>query len=161
MSAPFRVGSGYDVHRLKAGRKCILGGVEIPSEIGPDGHSDADVLLHAITDAVLGAIGEGDIGAHFPPSDPKWKGAPSDTFLRHAMQLARTAGYELGNIDATVIAEAPKLRAHIEKIRESIAAMCGVASGEVSVKATTHEEIGTLGRGEGIASLATVLLYKP
>lgn len=161
MSAPFRVGSGYDVHRLKEGRKCILGGVEIPSEIGPDGHSDADVLLHAITDAVLGAIGEGDIGAHFPPSDPQWKGAPSETFMRHAAKLARDSGYEIGNIDATVIAEAPKLRPHIEKIRESIAAMCGVAAGEVSVKATTHEEIGTLGRKEGIAAFASVLLYKP
>ena len=161
MSAPFRVGSGYDVHRLKAGRKCILGGVEIPSDIGPDGHSDADVLLHAITDAVLGAIGEGDIGAHFPPSDPQWKGAPSETFMRHAAALARKAGYEIGNIDATVIAEAPKLRKHIDDIRASIAAMCGIAAGEVSVKATTHEEIGTLGRREGIAAFATVLLYRP
>lgn len=160
MSAPFRIGQGYDVHRLAAGRKCILGGVEIPSEVGLEGHSDADAVLHALTDAILGALARGDIGAHFPPSDPKWKGAPSETFLRHAMHLAREGGWRLANCDITVIAERPRLRAHVERIRQRIAGMLDVDAGLVSLKATTNEGLDAVGRGEALAASAIVLLHR-
>lgn len=160
MSAPFRIGTGYDIHRLKAGRKCILGGIEIPSDVGPDGHSDADVLLHAITDAVLGALGEGDIGSFFPPSDPQWKDCPSEKFLHHALQTAKRAGYRVANVDATVISEVPKLRPHVEKIKHNIARILEIDAAAVGVKATTNEGIGTIGRQEGIAAMASALLQK-
>ncbi len=157
---PYRIGTGYDVHRLKAGRKCVLGGVEIASDVGPDGHSDADVLLHAITDALLGALGEGDIGTFFPPSDPRWKDAPSEKFVRHAAALARKHGYAVGNVDATLIAERPRIKAHVPAMRERIAAMLGVDASQVGVKATTHEQLGAFGRGEGLAAHAVALLVK-
>ena len=157
---PYRIGTGYDVHRLKAGRKCVLGGVEIASDVGPDGHSDADVLLHAITDALLGALGEGDIGTFFPPSDPRWKDAPSEKFVRHAAALARKHGYAVGNVDATLIAERPRIKNHVPAMRRSIAGMLGVDASQVGVKATTHEQLGAFGRGEGLAAHAVALLVR-
>lgn len=154
----FRVGQGYDVHRLEAGEELWLCGVQIPHDKGLAGHSDADVALHAITDAVLGAIGEGDIGTHFPPSDPQWRGARSDRFLAHAVKLAREAGYEIGNVDLTLICEAPKIGPHRPAMRASVAAITGTSENAVSIKATTTEKLGFTGRGEGIAAQAIVLL---
>lgn len=154
----FRVGQGYDVHRLEAGEELWLCGVQIPHDKGLAGHSDADVALHAITDAVLGAIGEGDIGTHFPPSDPQWRGARSDRFLAHAVKLAREAGYEIGNVDLTLICEAPKIGPHRPAMRASVAAIMGTSESAVSIKATTTEKLGFTGRGEGIAAQAIVLL---
>jgi 2-C-methyl-D-erythritol 2,4-cyclodiphosphate synthase len=153
-----RIGHGYDVHRLVSGRKLILGGVEVPFAKGLLGHSDADVLLHAIADAILGAIGEGDIGKHFPDTDPAYKGADSLKLLRHVMDLADTRGYRLGNVDATVVAQRPKLAPFITQMRENIAATLDGALDRVNVKATTTEELGFAGRGEGIAAYAVVLL---
>jgi 2-C-methyl-D-erythritol 2,4-cyclodiphosphate synthase len=153
-----RIGHGYDVHRLVPERKLILGGVEIPWEKGLLGHSDADVLLHAISDAILGAIGEGDIGKHFPDTDPRYKGADSLKLLAHVMQLASSKGYRLGNLDATIVAQRPKLAPHIPQMRENIARVLAVTSADVNVKATTTEELGFCGRGEGIAAYAVVLL---
>jgi 2-C-methyl-D-erythritol 2,4-cyclodiphosphate synthase len=155
-----RIGNGYDVHRLVEGRKLILGGVDIPWERGLLGHSDADVLLHAISDAILGAIGEGDIGRHFPDTDPGYKGADSLMLLGHVMRLADAKGYCLGNVDATVVAQRPKLALHIPRMRENIAAVLGTDIDQVNVKATTTEELGFAGRGEGIAAYAVVLLEK-
>lgn len=155
-----RVGIGYDVHRLVAGRKLILGGVEIPSEQGLLGHSDADALLHAITDAVLGAIGQPDIGCLFPNSDPRWKDHPSGYFLEHALQLAAQSGYHVANIDAVLIAEQPKLAPFIDLMRSNIAKLTAVEKSQVNIKATTNEKLGFVGRGEGIAALAVVLLYQ-
>ena len=154
----FRVGQGYDVHRLEAGEELWLCGVQIPHDKGLAGHSDADVALHAITDAVLGAIGDGDIGTHFPPSDPQWRGARSDRFLAHAVKLAREAGYEIGNVDLTLICEAPKIGPHRPAMRASVAQIMGTGEGAVSIKATTTEKLGFTGRGEGIAAQAIVLL---
>lgn len=154
----FRVGQGYDVHRLEVGEELWLCGVQIPHDKGLAGHSDADVALHAITDAVLGAIGEGDIGTHFPPSDPQWRGARSDRFLAHAVKLAREAGYEIGNVDLTLICEAPKIGPHRPAMRASVAAIMGTSESAVSIKATTTEKLGFTGRGEGIAAQAIVLL---
>lgn len=155
-----RIGNGYDVHRLVAGRKLILGGVDIPYEKGLLGHSDADVLLHAISDAILGAIAEGDIGKHFPDSDPAYKGADSIKLLQHVMALARGKGYAIGNVDATIVAQRPKLAPHIQLMRENIAAALDTTADRINVKATTTEELGFAGRGEGIASYAVVLLEK-
>ncbi len=155
-----RIGHGYDVHRLVEGRKLILGGVDIPYERGLLGHSDADVLLHAISDAILGAIGEGDIGRHFPDTDPRYKGADSLMLLAHVMQLAQDKGYRLGNVDATIVAQRPKLAPHIPIMRENIAAVLGCDKDRVNVKATTTEELGFAGRGEGIAAYSVVLLEK-
>jgi 2-C-methyl-D-erythritol 2,4-cyclodiphosphate synthase len=149
-----RVGIGYDIHRFADGRPLILGGVELPHEVGLAGHSDADVLLHAIIDALLGAAGLGDIGQHFPPDDPRWKDASSLDLLSHALALVRAAGFEVGNVDATVIAERPRLAPHIPAMRERIAATLGVEAARVNVKATTHEGLGAFGRGEGIAAMA-------
>jgi 2-C-methyl-D-erythritol 2,4-cyclodiphosphate synthase len=149
-----RVGIGYDIHRFADGRPLILGGVELPHEVGLAGHSDADVLLHAIIDALLGAAGLGDIGQHFPPDDPQWKDASGVDLLSHALALVRAAGFEVGNVDATVIAERPRLAPHIPAMRERIAATLGVEAARVSVKATTHEGLGAFGRGEGIAAMA-------
>ena len=155
-----RIGHGYDVHRLVEGRKLILGGVDIPYERGLLGHSDADVLLHAISDAILGAIGEGDIGRHFPDTDPRYKGADSLMLLAHVMKLAQDRGYRLGNVDATIVAQRPKLAPHIPLMTENIAAVLGGDKDRVNVKATTTEELGFAGRGEGIAAYAVVLMEK-
>jgi 2-C-methyl-D-erythritol 4-phosphate cytidylyltransferase/2-C-methyl-D-erythritol 2,4-cyclodiphosphate synthase len=155
-----RSGSGFDVHRLVPGRPLWLGGVLIPHDRGLDGHSDADVVLHAITDAILGAIAKGDIGDHFPPSDARWKNAASDTFLEFAMQLLRGDGWRLSNIDVTIICEAPKIKPHREAMRERIAAIMQVDPDQVSVKATTSEGLGFAGRGEGIAAQALATVQK-
>jgi 2-C-methyl-D-erythritol 2,4-cyclodiphosphate synthase len=161
VSAAFRVGNGFDVHALVAGRRLVIGGVTIPYERGLAGHSDADVLLHAISDAILGALGAGDLGAHFPDTDPAYRDADSRTLLRQVWQCAREAGYTLGNVDATVIAEAPRLAPHVGRMAANIAEDCGAVTAQVNVKATTTERLGFAGRGEGIAALATVLLVKP
>ncbi|CAN5385784.1 2-C-methyl-D-erythritol 2,4-cyclodiphosphate synthase [soil metagenome] len=149
-----RTGIGYDVHRFAEGRALVLGGVRIEHERGLIGHSDADVLLHAIADAILGAAALGDIGRHFPPTDPQFKDADSRKLLEHARLLVENAGYRVVNIDATVIAEAPKVNPHAEAMRAAIAAACGVTLNDVSVKATTNEGMGFVGREEGIAAMA-------
>lgn len=149
-----RVGTGFDVHAFAPGRRLVLGGIEIPFERGLAGHSDADVLLHAVTDALLGAIAAGDIGVHFPPSDPRWKDAASDVFLRHAAGLVRDAGGILEHVDATLICERPKLGPHRERMRARIAELLLIGSDRVSLKATTTEGLGFTGRGEGIAAQA-------
>ena len=151
---PMRVGMGYDVHRLAEGEELWLGGIRIEHDRGLAGHSDADVALHAIVDALLGAIANGDIGSHFPPSDLQWKGASSDRFLAHAARLVTDAGYAVGNIDLTIICEAPKIGPHRQAMRERIAALLGVDINAISVKATTTERLGFTGRGEGIAAQA-------
>ncbi|WP_417683804.1 bifunctional 2-C-methyl-D-erythritol 4-phosphate cytidylyltransferase/2-C-methyl-D-erythritol 2,4-cyclodiphosphate synthase [Roseibium sp.] len=156
-----RTGTGYDVHAFEAGDAVILGGVAIPHNRKLKGHSDADVVLHAITDAVLGAIADGDIGHHFPPSDPKWKGAASDQFLQYAIERVSGLGGRIAHIDATIICEAPKIGPHRDAIRESIAAICDVPVGRVSVKATTSERLGFTGRKEGIAAMAAVTIRLP
>jgi 2-C-methyl-D-erythritol 2,4-cyclodiphosphate synthase len=153
-----RIGHGYDVHRLVPERKLILGGVEIPFEKGLLGHSDADVLLHAIADALLGAAALGDIGLHFPDSDPRFAGADSRILLREVCALIRENGYEIENIDSTVLCQAPKLRPFIGAMRQAIAAACGIAADRVSVKATTEEGLGFTGVGAGIAAHAVALL---
>lgn len=155
-----RIGHGYDVHRLCEGRKLILGGVEIPYEKGLDGHSDADVLIHAIMDALLGAAALGDIGMHFPDTDGKYKGADSGELLRETVALIAQAGYRVVNIDATVLCQAPKLRGYIDRMRENIAADCSCDTSCVSVKATTEEKLGFTGSGEGIAAHAVALLER-
>lgn len=154
----FRIGQGFDVHRLEPGEELWLGGVLIPHDKGLSGHSDADVALHAITDAVLGAVGEGDIGTHFPPSDPQWRGARSGQFLEHAVGLAHAAGYVVANVDLTLICEAPKIGPHRPAMRAEVARMMGLAENAVSIKATTTEKLGFTGRGEGIAAQAIVLV---
>ena len=157
---PVRTGMGYDVHRLAVGEELWLGGIRIEHDKGLAGHSDADVGLHAIVDALLGAIGNGDIGSHFPPSDPQWKGASSDRFLTHAAQLVGDAGYAIGNIDLTLICEAPKIGPHREAIRTRIAELLGVDIQAISVKATTTERLGFAGRGEGIAAQAVATIIR-
>lgn len=153
-----RIGQGYDVHRLTAGRKLILGGVEIPFEKGLLGHSDADVLLHALCDALLGAAALGDIGKHFPDNDPAYAGVSSLLLLEETVLLLREAGYAVGNVDATVIAQKPKLAPFLPEMREKIARVLGVPPENVSVKATTEEGLGFTGSGEGIAASAVALL---
>jgi 2-C-methyl-D-erythritol 2,4-cyclodiphosphate synthase len=155
-----RIGHGYDVHRLVEGRKLILGGVDVPWEKGLLGHSDADVLLHAIADAILGAVAAGDIGKHFPDTDPQYKGADSLKLLRHVMALADGKGYRVGNVDATIVAQRPKLAPFIQEMRTNIAAALDTDPGRVNVKATTTEELGFAGRGEGIAAYAVALLER-
>jgi 2-C-methyl-D-erythritol 2,4-cyclodiphosphate synthase len=155
------VGIGYDVHQLVEGRKLILGGVEIPHSRGLDGHSDADALMHAICDAVLGALGEPDIGHFFPNSDPRWKGAPSRVFLQEAAaQVDRRSG-RIVNVDATVIAEQPKIYPHIQAMKANVAAALGLAPNLVGIKATTNERMGFVGRQEGIAAMAVVSVDLP
>ena len=156
----FRVGVGYDVHRLVEGRRLVLGGVEIPYHRGLLGHSDADVLCHAIGDALLGAAALGDLGDHFPDDDPAYAGASSLELLRSIAEKLREAGYQVVNIDATIVAQAPKLAPHIPEMRENIAAAVGVETDVVSVKATTTEGLGFAGRGDGMAAHASVLLEK-
>ena len=155
-----RFGMGYDVHRLVAGRKLILGGVEIPWEKGLLGHSDADVLLHAIADALLGAAALGDIGKHFPDTDDKFKGADSRKLLAEVARLVREKGYTVGNVDATIVAQAPKLAPHIEKMAENIARVLGVERDCVNVKATTEERLGFTGSGEGMSAYAVAGIEK-
>ena len=157
---PFRVGQGYDSHRLVEGRLLILGGVEIPFELGLDGHSDADVLLHAITDAVLGAAALGDIGQHFPPSDPKWKGADSRMLLKAVVALAKEKGWTVVNCDATIVAERPKIGPHMPAIRASVAETLGVSEEVVNVKAKTNEKMDAVGRMEGMMAQAVVLMSR-
>ena len=149
-----RFGMGYDVHRLVEGRKLILGGVDVPYEKGLLGHSDADVLLHAVSDAILGAAALGDIGTHFPDTDEQFKGADSGKLLAEVVRLVRAEGYAIGNVDATIVAQAPKLLPHIPRMRENIARMLGVAVGDVNVKATTEERLGFTGSGEGMSAYA-------
>ncbi|MEM6908007.1 MAG: bifunctional 2-C-methyl-D-erythritol 4-phosphate cytidylyltransferase/2-C-methyl-D-erythritol 2,4-cyclodiphosphate synthase [Pseudomonadota bacterium] len=156
----FRVGQGFDVHQLVAGEELWLGGIQLEHTHGLAGHSDADVALHAITDAVLGALGDGDIGTHFPPSDPEWEGARSGQFLEHAVKLTNKAGYALGNIDLTIICEAPKIGPHRPAMRAEIARLTGLSESAISIKATTTERLGFTGRGEGIASQAIVSLLR-
>jgi 2-C-methyl-D-erythritol 2,4-cyclodiphosphate synthase len=158
MKTPFRVGTGFDVHQLVAGRALVIGGVTIPFELGLLGHSDADVLLHAIADALLGAAALGDIGQHFPDTDPAHKGADSRVLLQTVVARVRAAGFQVGNIDATIIAQAPKMAPHIGQMRAHIAADCGVDMDCINVKATTTERLGFTGRGEGIAAQASALL---
>lgn len=153
-----RIGHGYDVHRLIEGRKLILGGVEIPYKKGLDGHSDADVLLHAVMDALLGAAALGDIGKHFPDTDEKYKGADSLILLSEVGNIIEKAGYRVGNVDATVIAQKPKLAPFIEKMRENIAEALKVEINQISVKATTEEKLGFTGDGSGIAAHAVCLI---
>jgi 2-C-methyl-D-erythritol 2,4-cyclodiphosphate synthase len=155
-----RIGNGYDVHKLVAGRKLILGGVDVPHIKGLLGHSDADVLLHALSDAILGAIGEGDIGRHFPDTDPTYKGADSIKLLRHVMALADAKGFRIGNVDTTIVAQRPKLASYIPQMRLNIARALATEEERVNVKATTTEELGFAGRGEGIAAYAVALLEK-
>jgi len=155
-----RIGHGYDVHKLVEGRDLILGGVNIPHPLGLLGHSDADVLLHAISDALLGALALGDIGKHFPDTDERYKGADSLELLRHVVQLIHEKGYTVGNIDAVILAQKPKLAPHIDKMRENIAAVCGIPADRVSVKATTEERLGFTGREEGISAHCVTLLLR-
>jgi 2-C-methyl-D-erythritol 2,4-cyclodiphosphate synthase len=155
-----RTGLGWDVHRIAAGRAMILGGVTIPSEFGLEGHSDADILLHAITDALLGAAALGDIGMHFPDTDPKWKGAASDQFLKHAAALVRDRGYEIANVDTTVILERPRLKEYRLAIRESIARTLELDLDRVSVKFKTAERVGPVGEGKSAEAQAIVTLQE-
>ena len=153
-----RIGQGFDVHPLVPGRKLLLGGVEIPFESGLYGHSDADVLLHAIIDALLGAAGLGDIGRHFPDSDARWADADSRVLLRAALETVRAAGWRVGNVDATVVAQAPRIAAHVAAMQANIAADLGIEAGCVNIKGKTTERLGFTGRGEGIAVQAVALL---
>jgi len=155
-----RIGHGYDVHRLVDDRKLIMGGVEIPWDKGLLGHSDADVLLHAVADAILGALAMGDIGKHFPDTDPAFKGADSMKLLEHVVGLVRGRGYQVGNLDATIVAQRPKMAPHIPVMRENIARVCGVEVDRINVKATTEEGLGFTGTGEGISAHAVVLMER-
>ncbi|PYI50163.1 2-C-methyl-D-erythritol 2,4-cyclodiphosphate synthase [Paenibacillus flagellatus] len=155
-----RIGQGFDVHQLVEGRKCIIGGVDIPYEKGLLGHSDADVLLHAISDAILGALGKGDIGKHFPDTDPAFKDADSVKLLEHVWDMAKRMGYKLGNIDSTIIAQKPKMAPYIPAMAELIARVLEADVSQVNVKATTTEQLGFTGRGEGIAAQSVVCLQK-
>jgi len=155
------VGIGYDVHQLVAGRKLVLGGVEIPHAKGLDGHSDADALMHAICDAVLGALGERDIGTFFPNTDPRWKGAPSSTFLREAARQVKFRDGRIVNVDATIIAQQPKIGPHIQKMKEQIAAALDMNPRFIGLKATTNEHLGFIGREEGIAAMAVASVELP
>jgi len=156
----FRIGEGWDVHALVAGRKLMLGGVEVPFHLGLLGHSDADALLHAITDALLGAAALGDIGTHFPDIDARFKGADSSVLLAEAARRVREAGYEIGNIDSTIIAQAPKLMPHIPAMRAHIAQTLGLTADQINVKAKTAEKMGPVGLGQAMEARAVVLLFK-
>lgn len=156
----FRIGHGYDVHRLKEGRTLILGGVNIPYELGLDGHSDADVLVHAVMDAILGAAALGDIGGLFPDTDPAYKGADSMKLLEKVVEAVTLKGYKIGNVDATVIAQRPKLKPYIEQMRVNIASVCGVDLDFINVKATTEEKLGFTGSGEGMSAHAVCIIEK-
>jgi len=160
MTRAFRIGFGYDVHRLVEGRPLILGGVEIPHTVGLDGHSDADVLTHAVIDAILGAIGAGDIGMHFPDTDPAYKGVSSLSLLKTATGMMNEKGYQLNNLDATIVAQAPKLAPYLHAMRERYAGILASSIGRINLKATTTERLGFCGRGEGMAAFAVVSLAR-
>lgn len=153
-----RIGCGYDIHPLVSGRPLVLGGVTVPHDRGLAGHSDADALTHALCDALLGALGRGDIGSHFPDTDPAYAGADSLTLLRRVVDHMRADGYQVENVDTVIIAQSPKLAPHIPAMRDNLARALNCPPGRVNVKATTHEKLGTLGRGEGIAAQAVCLL---
>ena len=155
-----RVGFGYDVHRLKHGRKCVLCGVEIPCDFGPDGHSDADVAIHAFMDAMIGALALGDIGKHFPDTDEKWKDADSIELMKDVYRMVSEKGYSIGNADITIVLESPRLSPFIDLMRTAIASALDIDSDRISVKATTEEKLGFIGDGTGIAAMAVVLLEK-
>lgn len=159
--APFRIGHGWDTHRIELGRPLILGGVTIPAEFGLAGHSDADVLLHAVTDALLGALALGDIGQHFPDTAPEWKGANSVRFLQHALALVKESNYTLVNLDSTILLERPKLKEFRLAIRESLAAVLHLRLNNVSVKFKTSERVGPVGEGRSCEAYAVVLLASP
>jgi 2-C-methyl-D-erythritol 4-phosphate cytidylyltransferase / 2-C-methyl-D-erythritol 2,4-cyclodiphosphate synthase len=161
MLSDMRIGTGYDVHAFSDGDHVMLGGVKIPSARGLSGHSDADAALHALVDAILGALAEGDIGVHFPPSDPQWRGAASETFLRFAVERVQARGGMIAHLDVTVICETPRIGPHRDAIRARIAAIAGISLDRVAVKATTSEKLGFIGRGEGIAALATATVRLP
>lgn len=156
----FRVGHGYDSHRFVAGRPLVLGGVRIEHELGLAGHSDADAVLHAVTDAILGALGQGDIGELFPDTDPRWAGADSGQFVRRAMELAATNGYRVANCDVTIITQQPRLSPHKAAMRQRVAQLLNVTPEAVAIKAKTNEGMGWIGRGEGLAATAVILLQK-
>lgn len=160
MIPDFRIGNGFDVHRLVEGRPCIICGVDIPFELGLLGHSDADVALHALADALLGAAALGDIGKHFPDTDPRWKGADSRMLLRRVVEILAGEGFRPCNADITIMAQAPKMLPHIEAMRDNVAADLAIDLGRVSVKATTTEKLGFTGRKEGIAAMATALVVR-
>ena len=155
-----RVGNGYDVHRLVEGRKLILGGVDVPHSMGLDGHSDADALVHALCDALLGALGAGDIGKYFPDTDPKWKGISSLHLLKEVMRMCREKGFELANADSVIVAQKPKLAPYISEMKKNIASILGVETDQTNIKATTTEKLGFAGREEGISAYAVALLVK-
>lgn len=154
----FRIGIGFDAHRFSNNRKLILGGVQIDYKLGLEGHSDADVLLHALADGLLGAVALGDLGTHFPEAEPAWKGSPSRVFVEKAYAMVREAGWQIANTDLTVIAQMPRMQPHREAIRKSVAAILQIDEGKVSIKATTTDHMGFIGREEGIAAIAVVLL---
>ena len=156
-----RLGNGYDVHKFGPGDHVVLCGVKVPHDQTLMGHSDADVGMHAITDAIYGALAAGDIGRHFPPSDPQWKGAASEIFLKHAVQLARAAGFAISNEDCTMVCEFPKIGPHADAMRATLADIMDLPIEDISVKATTSEKLGFTGRGEGIAAIATAALVAP
>ena len=153
-----RIGQGFDVHRLRASRPLVLCGLELPGEPGLEGHSDADVALHAVADALLGAVAAGDIGEHFPASDMQWRDADSEVFLRHALDLVNQAGFRLANCDLTIVGEQPRIAPHRDALRRKLAELLGVDLGAVSVKATTTDGLGFAGRGEGVAAMAVILV---
>lgn len=157
----FRIGEGWDIHALVPGRRLVLGGVEVPHALGLLGHSDADVLLHAITDALLGAAALGDIGTHFPDSDAQFRGADSAVLLAEALRRVRAAGWEVGNIDSTIVAQAPRLAAHIPAMRTRIADALGLETGQINIKAKTAERLGPVGQGLAIEARAVALLVRP
>lgn len=161
MSCPFRVGFGYDIHQLVEGRALVLGGVTIPHDKGLLGHSDADVLTHAVSDAILGAIGERDIGNFFPDTDPVNKDMNSQLILRRAVDTMRQAGWELGNIDVTLIAQEPRMAPHVSMMQERLSITAGVKPGQIGIKATTNEKLDSVGQGQGIAAHAVALVYRP
>jgi len=154
----YRAGHGFDVHRLVPGRPLVLGGVRVDHERGLEGHSDGDCLIHALCDALLGAAAAGDMGRHFPSSDPRWRDAPSGLFLEEAVRLVRDKGYRVGNVDLTLIAQAPVLSPYLDRMRDNLGRLLGLDGDAVSVKAKSTDGLGALGRGEGIAAQATVLL---
>lgn len=155
-----RIGNGYDIHQLVADRSLILGGVNIPHHLGLLGHSDADVLTHAIMDALLGALGLGDIGHYFPPDDPQWKGANSITLLEQVLSIIQSQGWRIGNIDSTIVAEQPKLKPHLKSMRSRLAQAMALDLEQMSIKATTNEKLGPVGREEGICAYAVVILFR-
>jgi 2-C-methyl-D-erythritol 2,4-cyclodiphosphate synthase len=155
-----RIGNGYDIHQLVSDRPLILGGVNIPHSLGLLGHSDADVLTHAIMDALLGALGMGDIGHYFPPTDPKWQGADSLVLLQQVTAMIQSQGWQIGNIDSTVVAQQPKLKPHLKSMRSKLAQVLEVTIEQISIKATTNEQLDAVGREEGICAYAVVLLCK-